>query len=151
MLREIDQLQVKWNQITSKELQKNHKMNCTYLLTESWRPNLWPCEATATRTWCCDWIALGASMQSFTLWQQATIEITCNDYSIVACSRHICVGVVLRTHTVCGESHIQRNAKREVTTTSPPFYNEPHLLVKAAPGTTFTSWSQHHFVAIGKP
>jgi len=22
--------------------------------------------------------------------------------------------------------------------------------VKAAPGTTFTSWSQHHFVAIGK-
>jgi len=26
----------------------------------------------------------------------------------------------------------------------------PHVLfVKAAPGTTFTSWSQHHFVAIG--
>ena len=33
-------------------------------------------------------------------------------------------------------------------TTSPTFYNEPHrshvLFVKAAPGTTFTSWSQHH-------
>jgi len=25
------------------------------------------------------------------------------------------------------------------------------LFVKFAPGTTFTSWSQHHFVAIGKP
>jgi len=25
------------------------------------------------------------------------------------------------------------------------------LFVKVAPGTTFTSWSQHNFVAIGKP
>jgi len=67
---------------------------------------------------------------------------------------HIC-GVVLRAHLLCGESHIQRNASGEVTTTFPAFYNEPRrshvLFVKAAPGTTFTSWSQHHFVAIGKP
>jgi len=36
----------------------------------------------------------------------------------------------------------------------PRFCNEPHLLhvlfVKVAPGTTFTSWSKHHFVVIGK-
>ena len=67
---------------------------------------------------------------------------------------HIC-GVVLRAHLLCGESHIQRNASGEVTTTFPAFYNEPHrshvLCVKAEPVTTFTSWSQHHFVAIGKP
>ena len=25
-----------------------------------------------------------------------------------------------------GESHLQHNANREVATTSPPFYNEPH-------------------------
>jgi len=36
----------------------------------------------------------------------------------------------------------------------PSFCNEPHrshfLFVKAAPGMTFTSWPQHHFVTIGK-
>jgi len=65
------------------------------------------------------------------------------------------MGIVLRAHPVRGESHIQRNAIAEVATRSPPFYNEPHrshvLFVKSASGTTFTSWSQHHFVAIGKP
>ena len=78
----------------------------------------------------------------------------CN-HSIIACSCHIFTGVILHAHPVCGESHIQCNTNGEVATTSPPFYNKPHrshiLFVKAAPGTTFTSWSQHHFVAIGKP
>jgi len=67
---------------------------------------------------------------------------------------HICA-VVLRAHPIHDESHNQHNANREVATTSPLFYNETHwsrvLFVKAAPGTTFTSWSQHYFVAIGKP
>ena len=61
---------------------------------------------------------------------------------------------VLRAHSVLGESHIQRNANREFATTSPPFYNEPHLShvlhVKVAPGTTFISWSQHHFVDMSR-
>ena len=30
-----------------------------------------------------------ASAQSFAPWQQATIEFTCHDHSIIACSRHI--------------------------------------------------------------
>jgi len=64
-------------------------------------------------------------------------------------------GIVLHAHPVRGESHNQRNATGVVATTSPPFYNEPHrshvLCVKAELGTTFTSWSQHHFVAIGNP
>jgi len=38
---------------------------------------------------CCVRKARAASAQSFTLWQQATIEITCRDHSIIACSRHI--------------------------------------------------------------
>ena len=50
-----------------------------------------------------------ASAQSFTLSHQATIEITCHDHSIIACSRHIDMGVVLRAHPVRGESNIQRN------------------------------------------
>jgi len=64
------------------------------------------------------------------------------------------VRAILHAHPVHGESHIQRNANREVATTSPPFYNELHrlhvLFVKAAPGMTFTSWSEHHFVVIEK-
>ena len=46
------------------------------------------------------------------------------------------------------------NTNREVATTSLPFYNEPHrshiLFVKVSHSMTFTSWSQYHFVAIGK-
>jgi len=65
------------------------------------------------------------------------------------------MGAILCAHLVRGEPHIQCNVNQEVTTTSPPFYNEQHrshnLFVKAAPGMTFTSWSHHHFVAIGKP
>jgi len=64
--------------------------------------------------------------------------------------------VLLFTHIpVRGESHNQRNTTGEVATTSPPFYNEPHrshvLCVKAELSTISTSWSQHHFVAIGYP
>jgi len=47
--------------------------------------------------------ARAASAQSFTLWQQATMEITCHDHPIIACSRHVYMGVVLRTHPVRGE------------------------------------------------
>jgi len=68
---------------------------------------------------------------------------------------HIYMGVVFRPHPVRGESYIQRNNDREFATTPPPFYNEPHrshvLFVNASPGTTFTFWSHHHFVVIGKP
>jgi len=73
----------------------------------------------------------------------------------IACSRYIYNGVILHAHPVRGESHNQHNATEEVATTSPPFYNEPQrshvLCVKAELGTTSTSWSQHHFVAIGNP
>jgi len=65
---------------------------------------------------CCGRNARAASAQSFTLWQQATIEITRGDHSIIACSRHTYVGVILRAHPVRGESHIQRHANPEVST-----------------------------------
>ena len=41
--------------------------------------------------YCCDWKSRAAYAQSFALWQQATIEFTCHDHSIIACSRHIYV------------------------------------------------------------
>jgi len=51
-------------------------------------------------------------MQSFTLWQQATIEIPRRAHSISACLRHM--GVVLQVHPVRGISHIQHNTNRVV-------------------------------------
>ena len=40
---------------------------------------------------CCDRKSRAAFAQSFALWQQATIEFTCRDHSIIAWSRHIYV------------------------------------------------------------
>jgi len=40
---------------------------------------------------CCDRKSREAFAQSFALWQQSTIEFTCHDHSITACSRHIYV------------------------------------------------------------
>jgi len=111
-------------------------------------------EESKTFCYCCDRKVRAACAQSFTLWQQATIEIIRRDHSIIACSFHIYMGIILRTHPIHGESHIQCNTNREVATTTPSFYNKPHrshvLFVKSAPGTNFTSWSKHHFVAIRK-
>ena len=39
----------------------------------------------------CDRKSRAACAQSFALWQQATIEFTCHDHSIIACSRYIYV------------------------------------------------------------
>ena len=129
--------------------------------------------------YCCDQKARAACAQSFALRQQAKIKFTLRDHSLrmlvikfnrsqVSISSasiprslhyclfapHICI-VVFRVHPIRGESHIECNATGEVATTSPPFYNEPHrshvLFVKSSHGTTSTSWSQHHFVAVGKP
>ena len=69
-----------------------------------------------TAPFCCDRKAQAESAQNFTLWQQATIEITWQDHSIIACSYHIYMGVILHAHPVRGELHIQRNAKRDVAT-----------------------------------
>ena len=104
---------------------------------------------------CCDRKSRAACAQSFSPWQQATIEIMLAISLTIACSRYIHNGFIFHAHPVQGESHNQRNATGEVATTSPPFYNEPRrshvLCVKAELGTTSTSWSQHHFVAIGNP
>jgi len=44
------------------------------------------------------------------------LEFTLRDHSIIACSRHIYIGVALRAHSVRGEPRIQRNASGEVAT-----------------------------------
>jgi len=71
---------------------------------------------------CCDWKAWVASVQSFTLWQQATIDITRRAHSNSACSWHLYMCVVLHTHPVRGKSHIQQNSNRDVATCAARIY-----------------------------
>jgi len=46
-------------------------------------------------------------VQSFTPWQQATIEIMLAISLTIACSRYIYNGVILHAHLIRGESHNQ--------------------------------------------
>jgi len=95
----------------------------------------------------------GRYVQSFTSQYRQSFHATITLLLLVRAT--YMYGVVLHAHLVRGESHNQRNTTGEVATTSPPFHNQPHrshvFCVKAELRTTFTSWSQHHFVAIGNP
>ena len=53
-------------------------------------------------------------MQSFRLWQQATIEIIRRAHFIIVSLHHIYMRLVLHAHPVRGESRMQRNANRDV-------------------------------------
>jgi len=67
-----------------------------------------------------------ACAQSFAQWQQATIEITCHDHSIIACSRHIHMMLFFAHIPFKVNCAFQCNASRVVATTSPSFCNKPH-------------------------
>jgi len=67
-----------------------------------------------------------AYAQSFTLWQQATIEFTCHDHSIIACSCHV-HSAFLRGHLVRGESHNQHNATGELQQLQAHFLQQCYL------------------------
>jgi len=61
------------------------------------------------------------------------------------------IGVVRHTINATPPERLQQPPQNQ----NPSFYNEPHrshvLCVKAELSRTSTSWSQHHFVAIGNP
>ena len=48
-----------------------------------------------TAPFCCDRKARAAYTQSFTMWQQATIDITCRDHSVIACLHYLYMGLFL--------------------------------------------------------
>jgi len=52
-----------------------------------------------------------------------------HEHSIIACSRHIYMGAVLRAHSVRGEPRIQRNASGVVATTASSYAPSPGLHV----------------------
>ena len=65
---------------------------------------------------CCDRKAWATSVQSFSLWQQATIEITCHDHSSIACSRHIYIVLFFARIPFLGNRTFLHNASRLVAT-----------------------------------
>jgi len=69
-----------------------------------------------TAPFCCDQKAWASCAQSFTLWQQVTIEIMHCNLSVISCLCHIYMGVILHAHPVRGELQIWHNANGEVAT-----------------------------------
>ena len=80
-------------------------------------------------------------------------EFAWRDYSITACSRHIYM-VLFFTYILFVLNHAFSATPAERLQQHHLLLNKPHQLhvfcVKAAPGTTFTSWSQHNFFVIRK-
>ena len=74
---------------------------------------------------CCDRKSRAACVQSFALWQQATIEFTCHDHSIIACSRHIDVLLFFAHIPLWWITHLKQCQWRDCYNI-PPFCNEPH-------------------------
>jgi len=61
------------------------------------------------------------------------------------------MGVILHGYPVRGTSQRQPKGCNNIPSFSQRTAPIALLFVKVAPGTTITTWSQHHFVAIGKP
>ena len=108
-----------FNAMTTKRLQQHH-----LLFTTNRSNRMFFCEGVTwhnlhlliTASFCCNRKAQVASVQSFMLWQQATLDIMRCNHSYIACSCHVCMGVILHAQPVCGESHIQCNANGEFAT-----------------------------------
>jgi len=111
---------------------------------------------------------LGFDIALYVLWLESLSSMCAklrtvaasNNRALLTRSLYYCLfaphiyGVVLRAYSVCGEPHISAQRQRSGCNNIPSFlFNEPHrshvLHMKAVPGASFTSWSQHHFVAIG--
>ena len=101
---------------------------------------------------CCDQKSRTACAQSFALRQQAAIEITRRDHSIIACPRHIYIVFFFR-HIPFVVNHTINATPTERLQQHPLLFttnrtDRTFFCVKAEPSTTFTSWSQHHFVDV---
>jgi len=97
---------------------------CTYINVSntSCFPSIWQ-YIKALPLHCCDRKSRPAYAQSFTPWQQATIEIMLAISLTIACLRYTLDGVILHAHPVRSESHNQRNITGEVATAQ----NQPLL------------------------
>ena len=97
-------------------------------LCEGWTPH--DLHILVTAPFCYDRKSRAAYSQSFALWQQATIEFTCHDHSIIACSRHIyvwcCSSRTSRSFWITQSTQHHRRG----CNSRPTFFNTIHLLPK---------------------
>ena len=82
---------------------------------------------------CCDRKSRAAYAQSFALWQQATIEFTCHDHSIIACSRHLYLWC-------CSFTHIPFVVNHTINGTPPERLQQWHMSVRQC-----WLWSENSF------
>ena len=92
--------------------------------------------------------------QSFALWQQATIELTCHDHSIIACSRHLYI-LLFFAHIPCVVNHTINTTPTERLQQHPLLFttnrtNRTFFVWRLNPTRPSQSWSQHHFVDVSR-
>jgi len=92
--------------------------------------------------------------QSFALWQQATIEITRHDHSIIACSRHLYI-LLFFAHIPCVVNHTINTTPTERLQQHPLLFttnrtNRTFFVWRLNPTRPSQSWSQHHFVDVSR-
>jgi len=83
--------------------------------------------------YCCDRKGRAECTQSFTLWQQATIEITRHDHSVVTCSRQV--------YMVLFFAHIPFVVNRAFSATPTARLQQYHELMKRTLDSILTSSS----------
>jgi len=67
---------------------------------------------------CCDWKAKRQVNKASHCGIKQQLEITQQDDSIIACSCHMHMGIILHAHPLCDEPHIQCNTNQEVAKVS---------------------------------
>jgi len=88
--------------------------------------------------WCCDQKSRVACAQSFALWQQATVEITRQDHSIIACSRHIYVFLFF-AHIQFVVNHTINATHRRGCNNIPSFLQRTTLIARSL----WEGWTPH--------
>ena len=85
------------------------------------------------QSYCCNRKSRAACVQSFARWQQAKIEITWRDHSIIACSLH--------THMFLFFTHIPFVVNHTINATPPErLQQHPHLFATNHTDRTFFVW-----------
>jgi len=99
--------------ITSKKWQYQYYPQTDASRRKTWKSE-WVINPRNQRYYCCDRKSRAACVQSFAPWQQATIEITRRDHTIIACSHHAYIFLFFAHIPFVVESHNQRNVTGEV-------------------------------------
>ena len=134
---------------------KQNMYLCKMIIVDSSNVLIWQLHAPLCSFSCCDRKARVASARSLTL--AASNNRDHMPWSLYYCLFVLHIFRCFSSHTSCSWwiTHSMQHQPRGCNNIPSFLQQTAHsfcahvLFVKAAPGTTFTSWSQHYFVAIG--